>query len=93
VAYETSIFLRLLAVCVYLLAPKGQAKHTGILTYFQTKINEKRKKTQEEVRGLENGCLGYQVNRKSGGRLSGKQDIRIIPIFDAGYLLVRSELK
>jgi len=35
--------------------------------------------------GLENGCLGYQVNRKSGGRLSGQQDIRIIAILDAGY--------
>ncbi len=43
--------------------------------------------------GLENGCLGYQENRKSGGRLSGQQDIRIIAILDTGFSLVRSELK
>ncbi len=43
--------------------------------------------------GLENGCFGYQVNRKSGGRLSGQQDIRIIAILDTGCSLVRSELK
>ncbi len=42
--------------------------------------------------GLENGCLGYQVNRKSGGRLSRQQDIRIIAILDTGCSLVRSEL-
>jgi len=28
-------------VIVCLLAPKGQAKHTGILTQFQTKVNKK----------------------------------------------------
>jgi len=33
--------------------------------------------------GLENGRLGYQVNRKSGGRLSEQQDIRIIASLDA----------
>jgi len=29
---EMSIYLRLLAIYVYLLAPKGQAKQAGILT-------------------------------------------------------------
>ncbi len=46
-----------------------------------------------KISGLEIGCLGYQVNKKSGCRLSGKQDIRIIAILDAGFSLVRSELK
>jgi hypothetical protein len=35
------IELRLLAVYVCLLAPKGQAKQVGILTTFQRKVNKK----------------------------------------------------
>ena len=43
---EMSIYLRRRAVYVCLLAPKGQAKHGGILTYFQTKVKKKRLKKE-----------------------------------------------
>jgi len=45
------MYLRLLADYVSLLAPKGQAKHAGILTYFQIKINEKRLK-RHKLQGI-----------------------------------------
>jgi hypothetical protein len=44
---------RLRAVYVSLLAPKGRAKHVGILTYFQTKVNKIRiKKAKDEGRRI-----------------------------------------